>query len=175
MFEDINSNLFLIINNLNINNPLNPVLIVLAKYLPILFIIYLIFNYIKGKKQIVFLAVISLILGMLLNQIIHIMYFHPRPNNISLGHTLFEHEGTSFPSDHTTFMLSISILLLFFPETYYDGITLTIIGLFGGLLRVYCGIHFPFDILGSIIVSLISAILVFKCRRKLGINQANTP
>ena len=38
---------------------------------------------------------------------------------------------------------------------------LLVLGVIGGLARVFCGVHYPFDIVGSIVVSCIAFILTW--------------
>jgi len=78
-----------------------------------------------------------------------------------LGTTILQHvPENSFPSDHTTFMLAIAWSLFFSVTTRQLGLSLIFIGIVGGSFRVLVGIHYPFDILGSILVGAISAIIV---------------
>ena len=63
---------------------------------------------------------------------------------IPVGTTLFPYAAeTSFPSDHTTFMLSIALMMSYFKETRKIGIILAVLGLIGGLSRVFCRSTFP--------------------------------
>ncbi len=145
--------------------------IYLAKYLPIIFIIILLFFWFKKNENymnIVLYSIYSTILGMLFNFIISLCYYHPRPFMLHLGKTLIKHScDTSFPSDHVTFMLSIAIELLLFKTTRIVGILLIITGIIGGILRIYCGIHFPYDILGSIVVASISSCVIYLLKNRL--------
>jgi undecaprenyl-diphosphatase len=167
--EQININIFSAINqfaghNLLIDNSA----IIAAEYLPYLFIlplIYLWFRQKENSRDYALFAVYSAVIGLTLNLVITLIYFHPRPFMEGLGHTLFNHAAeTSFPSDHTTAMLSLAIILLFFKPTRILGGTLAVLGFITGLARVFCGIHFPFDILGSLLVATASAGIVWVCR-----------
>jgi undecaprenyl-diphosphatase len=81
---------------------------------------------------------------------------------LHLGTQLFQYPtDSSFPSDHTTLMVSIALMLIYFRETRIYGIIILILGLIGGFARVFSGIHFPFDIFGSVIVAIISSALIF--------------
>lgn len=160
---EINEFLFHVINSLaGKNTVLDLTGIFLAKYTPFFFIVFLLYLCLRGKKKPTICAGYSAILGILLNFIIGLFYFHPRPFMEGLGKELIKHSpDNSFPSDHTTFMLSIALTLFYFKETRIWGIFLSILGLLGGLSRVYCGVHFPFDILGSVFVSLVSSTTVY--------------
>ena len=66
----------------------------------------------------------------------------------------------SFSSDHTTFVFSISLMLLSLKSTRKLGIFITLWAFLSGVGRVYCGVHYPFDILGSFVVAFISVIII---------------
>lgn len=164
MFEQLNRNIFTAINLFAGNSRILDILgIVTAKYLPVLFIIVLIYLWFKQdeNKPITLYALYSAVIGLIFNYIITRIYFHPRPFMIPIGTLLVSHASeTSFPSDHTTLMLSIAFLFVFFRKTRTIGIILTFFGLAGGISRIFCGLHFPFDILGSIGVGFFSAGIV---------------
>jgi len=85
-----------------------------------------------------------------------------------IGVLLIKHAPeTSFPSDHTTFMFSIAFILLYFKKTRIMGIILVAIATIGGTARVFAGVHYPFDIIGSILVAMISSYIIFTSKEKL--------
>jgi undecaprenyl-diphosphatase len=137
--------------------------------MPIVFImieIYLFFF--KKKKNIAIFAFMTMVLGLGINQIVGMLYFHNRPFIDGLGHTILNHvPENSFPSDHTTFMFSIAIYLYMKLENKIIGESLLILSFIGGLSRVFVGIHYPFDIMGSIFISLIAFIIINKFEFKL--------
>lgn len=172
MIEQLNMALFHLINQYAGMNPLvDATATLIAKYMPILFVILLVYIWIrkdKGYKDIVLYSTYAAILGLIINSIIGLFYFHPRPFMIPIGTLLFSYPAdSSFPSDHTTLLLSIAFIMTYFKQTRKLGILLIILGLIEGLARVFAGLHFPFDILGSIGVSLITSLLIYYFRDKL--------
>ncbi len=171
MFEQLNRNIFTAINHFAGNSRILDILgIVTAKYLPVLFIIVLIYLWFREdeNKPITLYAIYSAVIGLILNYIITRIYFHPRPFMIPIGTLLVSHANeTSFPSDHTTLMLSMAFLLFYFRKTRGTGAILFFLGLAGGISRVYCGLHFPFDILGSLVVGIISAGIIYLLKGSL--------
>ncbi len=144
--------------------------IIMAKYSPIVFIFALLYYWFKDKeyKNISLYSGYSAVLGISLNFLITLFYFHPRPFMEHIGVLLINHKPeTSFPSDHTTFMLSIGFMFLYFKKTRNLGIVLSVLGLAGGTARIYSGLHYPFDILGSVLVAIISSYIIFLSRKKL--------
>ncbi|MGL5800114.1 MAG: phosphatase PAP2 family protein [Plesiomonas sp.] len=97
------------------------------------------------------------ILGYLFCTIIGQIFPHPRPFMLPIGKTFLYHKANaSFPSGHATlvFSLGFSLYLSHF-RAAAAAILLTGVGI--GWARVFLGVHFPFDILGAIPVSLCAA------------------
>ncbi len=168
----MNIKLFKILNNLAGKSfLLDTASVVMAEYLSYIFILGLLFLWFKKDKiykNIILYSIYSVVLGLVLNFLIALVYFHPRPFVLQLGKTLIEHApDASFPSDHTTFMLSIAFMLLYFKETKYVGAIFVLLGLMGGLARVIAGIHFPADIIGSLFVAIASSFAIFLLKDKL--------
>ena len=141
-----------------------------AKYLVYIFVLIIIIMWFTNKKNknITLYTFYATTLGLIINYLITLFYFHPRPFMINLGTQLINHSiGTSLPSDHTTVLLSIAFMLIYFKNTKKLGITLSIFGLLGGIARIFCGIHFPLDIIASIVVSLIATYIVYRLITKL--------
>jgi len=172
MIEQLNMSLFHLINQYAGLNPfIDTLTIFAAKYMPLIIILGLIYLWIKRgdkTKDIVLYGVYAAVIGLLINYIIGLVYFHPRPFMIPTGTLLFSYPGdSSFPSDHTTLMLSLTFMLTYFRETRKMGLLFVVLGLIGGFARVFCGVHFPMDILGSVVVSLIITAAIFKFRNRL--------
>ena len=103
-------------------------------------------------------ATLVMLIGLGVNQLLGAIYFHPRPFMIGLGHQYLPHlPDNSFPSDHATFLWSLGFALLILGHLRRWGVVLVLAGLAIAWARVYVGVHFPFDMLGSLIVSLVVA------------------
>ncbi len=170
--------LFMAINRFAGTNPhLDGLAKIAASYMPLVFLGWLLFLWFsrgKRNREIVLYSMVAVVLGLLLNFVITKVYYHPRPFMIPVGKLLIPHgPETSFPSDHTTFMLSIAIILLYFKESRIAGGVLFLLGLAGGFARVFCGLHFPLDIVGSFGVALIATGLVYLLRHALAIINNN--
>lgn len=102
---------------------------------------------------------VAVAIGMSLNFIVSLAWFHPRPFMVGLGHQLLPHgPETSFPSDHATFVLSFGFGLLLSRGRRGVGVAIVALGLATAWARVYLGVHFPFDMLGSLVVALVGAL-----------------
>jgi len=94
------------------------------------------------------------------NQLVGQFWYEPRPFMIGLGRTLMAHAPeNSFPSDHTTFMLTIGIALIASGAAPRWGRIVTIAGVLVAWARIYLGLHFPLDMLASAIIAGIFATL----------------
>jgi len=166
--KTINQDIFLFLNSYaGKNHIVDTLMIVVAKSMPYLFVGLLFCLWFKERKNEALYAGYAAVLGVGINLLIGSFYFHNRPFMDHLGTTLLSHKAdSSFPSDHTTFTLSIALMLLTFKSTRIVGIATTILALWCGMARVYAGVHYPFDIAGSIIVSIVAVLLInlFKSR-----------
>ena len=171
IFDQLNKKIFLFINHFAGNSiVLDKIATITATYLPLIFIFILFYSWFKYKKfrHSILYCSYSAILGLLLNYLITLFYFHPRPFMDKIGIILIHHvPETSFPSDHTTFMTSIACMLLYFKKTRNIGILLLLLAVIGGTARVFAGIHYPFDIMGSFLVAGIASFIVFYMKSKL--------
>jgi len=167
---ELNRILFLSINDLaGKNKILDKIGVILGENGPFLFIGLIIFIYFirKNKKEAIY-ATITVVLAILLNRVVEIFYFHPRPFIEGLGVVLKEHApDSSFPSDHTTFMLALSWALIMFKDTKKMGKIMLTLGVFLGLCRVFEGVHWPFDILGALIMGYFAGVVVVKSEKIL--------
>ncbi len=169
--EEFNIAAFLFINQYaGKSDFLDAFLIGFAEVTPYIFILIIIYLWLSGsidRKISSFDSGLSVLLGMLISYVISLFYYHLRPFVENLGTQLVEHApDSSFPSDHTTFIFSISIMLLFNKSTRVIGSILCFLSFISGLSRVFVGVHFPLDILGAILVAIFSSVVVFKSRHR---------
>jgi len=167
--NSLNQDIFLNINHFaGQNHTVDFLMILIAQYIPYLFLGLLFYLWFTHRQNEALYSGYTATLGVVINQIIGIFYFHPRPFMDNLGFDLLSHKPeTSFPSDHTTLTLSIALMLLTFKSTRILGIIASIFALWCGVARVYCGVHYPFDILGSIVVAICALIVVHLFKNRL--------
>ncbi|SFV85266.1 Bacitracin transport permease protein BCRC [hydrothermal vent metagenome] len=135
-------------------------------YVLIAFVVYIYFV-MKNKNEAIF-AFLSVVLALLINYIIGLVYFHNRPFMDGIGVTLKTHVAdSSFPSDHTTFIFAIISSLLLFKPTRKIAAILLPFGIISSFARVFEGVHYPLDIVGAIIVGLISALIIYKIKYRI--------
>lgn len=111
----------------------------------------------KGVLKVILTAAIAL--G--INQIIGLAYFRPRPfatNNVTL--LLDRSTDPSFPSDHAAGATAVTASI--FGENKAWGTILTVMSLVLFFSRVYCGTHYPLDILGGMVTGLTGSYIANK-------------
>ena len=111
-------------------------------------------------------ASVSMLAGLLINQFIALLWPHPRPFLLGLGHNLISHAAnSSFPSDHLTGLWAFAFSLLMHRSQRMKAIALILLGLPMAWARIYLGVHFPLDMLGAALVAGFSAWLAFRGKR----------
>lgn len=116
----------------------------------------------SSTRQLVVSATLSGIAGLLINQFIALLWYHPRPFELGLGHLWMHHaRDSSFPSDHLTLIWAVAFNLMRHKDARLAGAALALAGLPVAWARIYLGVHFPLDMLGAGLVALSSAWLIF--------------
>jgi undecaprenyl-diphosphatase len=101
------------------------------------------------------------LISLMTNQLIGMIWWHPPPFMIGLGHTLIPHAAdSSFPSDHLSLWWAVAFTFLLNPSLRFSGIVLGLLGIPLAWARIYLGVHFPFDMAGAAIVAMLSTTLI---------------
>lgn len=106
-------------------------------------------------------AALAGLAGLMLNQAIGLLWYHPRPAEAGIGLSLIAHApDSSFPSDHLTLIWAIAFGLVLSPATRFAGCLIAVAGIPVAWARIYLGVHYPMDMAGAILVALLCAYLV---------------
>ena len=139
-------------------------------YVAVALMLYLWFigNKQKGieKRYTALYAVFSSVIALFINAIIHFVYYHPRPFIEYHVHQLVPHAAdSSFVSDHTVLVFAIAWTLFLRNNCWKYPILIwaTIVG----LSRIYVGVHYPADVIGSALLSLVTSSLVIYFSKRL--------
>jgi len=126
--------------------------------------LWLVLGWLSGKrpfKAALLNAGLAAALGLGINQLIGLAWYHPRPFELGLGHQFLAHGvETSFPSDHATVLWALGLSLVGRRSTRAWGIVVSLLGVAVAWSRVYLGVHFPFDMLGSLGVAVVSVLVL---------------
>ena len=108
----------------------------------------------SAERQWLMMVGIACLLALSLNAVIAMLLPHPRPFMVPIGHTLILHDpDNSFPSDHATLMWTFAFGLCWQPRLRRIGFLAVLLATLTSWGRIFLGVHFPFDILGSILVA----------------------
>jgi len=119
-------------------------------------------------RQLLVTAIVSGLAGLLINQLIGLAWYHPRPIEAGVGQTLIPHvQDSSFPSDHLTLIWAVGFSLALHKTTRLAGYALALVGIPVAWARIYLGVHFPLDMIGAALVALCSAKLAVNQERRL--------
>lgn len=124
--------------------------------------VWMVFAWVRGATEMrtgLIVATFATLLGLGVNQLIALFWYHPRPFEMGVGYTLIPHVAeTSFPSDHAVVFFSVGLSLWWLRATRGWGILISALGMLVAWSRVYIGVHFPLDMLGSFVISMLVAL-----------------
>ena len=170
--EQFNQAVFLIINA----NP-NPEMWMLnlarflAHYASYAIPIVLLYAWLYGERPArvhVAMAYLTVLLAMGMNLLIAYLWFHPRPFMLGLGTNFMKHApDASFPSDHMTTASAVAWVYVLARQKVLR-VFFALLALAVGWARIYLGVHFPLDIMGSMGVALCAACIVKALWPKIG-------
>ena len=159
--EEVNRSLFLALNapaglaGMSLNLAIGA-----AKYPILLLVGIVIWRWLlgtSGDRRALIHVVLAVIPALAINYVVGLVFFHPRPFMIGLGHTYLAHlPEASFPSDHATFMWTIAFGLLCWSPTRPSSWFAALLAALTSWARIFLGVHFPFDIAGSMAVASLS-------------------
>jgi undecaprenyl-diphosphatase len=114
----------------------------------------------EAQRHLAIRACLVAMLGVGANQLIGLVWQHPRPFIIGLGHTFLPHApDSSFPSDHATVFAGIALTLVLGGASWLGVLTL-LAGVSVAWARVFLGVHFPLDMLGAAAVACVAYALI---------------
>lgn len=122
----------------------------------------------RGVRGLMALLASSLIFSrLIITEIIRYFYYRPRP---FLSHdiiALINHSDSgSFPSGHMTLFFALSAVIYCYDRKL--GWLFFISSTVMGVARVFCGVHYPLDIISGAIIGIVSVWLVNKVLNLFG-------
>jgi len=166
----INTTLFSWINNFAGHSALLDKLgIFFATYSGYVLVLILVFIFFyKPTKVNRFMVIISLLSAAIsrgvITTIIRFFDHSLRPFAVMKVTQLIDESGYSFPSGHAAFYFALSMAVYLYNKKL--GIAFFVVSLVMGIARIYAGIHWPSDILGGILVGIVTALVVNFAARK---------
>jgi undecaprenyl-diphosphatase len=138
--------------------------VILAKYLPyivILIALWLLFREKDFRQKIfnsIFVALTVLISRGIVTESIRFFYDKQRPFQVLGFEPLISETARSFPSGHAAFLFGLAFAVFYFNRRW--GWWFLALALLNGVARIFVGVHWPSDILGGIVVGLVSFLIV---------------
>ena len=118
---------------------------------------------------------LTMVLALAVNFTIAALWYHPRPFELGIGNQLIAHAPeTSFPSDHATILFAVAFSLFAFSAARLWAWLALVAAVAVSWARVWLGIHWPLDMLGSIVVALGAVWIAALVRNTRGINRVTT-
>ena len=131
----------------------------------LLLLVFLLRNFKKYKKPTILSLSAAFISRFVVVELIRYLYFRPRPFVVGSVNLLIPHNPTaSFPSGHASFYFALSSVIYFFNKKL--GILFFIISALIGVSRIYCGLHWPLDILVGAMVGVLVGWLFVRLLKK---------
>jgi undecaprenyl-diphosphatase len=163
----LDRSLFSIVNGLAGRSPaLDTLMVIMASYGPFLLAIPLIVLWFTGSGELrityrenVLRAVVAAVVALLINQVIGLVYFRPRPFVAHSVHLLVTSaHDSAFPSDHATGSWALAWSVRHTPRQI--SIPMTILAVLISIARVYVGAHYPLDVITGALIGIAISFLI---------------
>lgn len=107
-----------------------------------------------AQRELALKACVVTFVALGINQLVGIVWPHPRPFMMGLGHSFIPHAtDSSFPSDHATVFGAVGLTMVFENSRSIVGWVILLLGACVAWARVFLGVHFPLDMVGAVAVA----------------------
>lgn len=123
----------------------------------------------QAQRSLMLKSLASIAVALAASYLFGVLWPHPRPFMIGLGHTFFEHKPTSsFPSNHAIIIATFAFALILDRRWAAWGWLALAGAVLVGTSRVYLGVHFPLDIAGGLLLAPLAAAVTIPVWRRAG-------
>jgi len=150
---------------------LNSVFSFIAEYLVVFLVLSVLFSWFTRNREnriMIISATITFIFSIIVGKVLGLFYSNYQPFLELTGvNLLIEKEvDNSFPSDHTILFFSYCFSFWLFKRGVW--ILSLLVATLVGISRIWVGVHYPFDVLTSIIISFSIAYIIYSIVRDKG-------
>ncbi len=136
--------------------------------LVLIVIAYALLGYRRWRDMVIVSIVSAFVARFVVASSIRFFYHHPRPGPDVISEPfhllLIKEASSSFPSGHTIFVFALATIVYLHHKRagkwFYAAAALI------GFARVYAGVHWPFDIVGGLVLGVLTALVCDKIYRK---------
>lgn len=96
---------------------------------------------------------LAILFSVLINSILKFIVGEPRPFHIDPSVAVVSEEGFGFPSGHAQQAALFWGLAIYYLQRWWVTVLATLFVALVGLSRIYLGVHYPTDIIGSLIIA----------------------
>lgn len=115
-------------------------------------------NQLHSQRKLVLKTAMALAVALITSWLIGRAWPHPRPFVVGIGHQFMAHDATeSYPSNHGTIIFTFAIAFLCWHRVW-SGVLLLVAGLLIAWSRVFLGVHWPMDMLGGLLLGMLSCL-----------------
>jgi len=115
----------------------------------------------ERNQRAILRALVALLLANIILKLCNLIYFRPRPFVDHEVNLLFYHPtDSSFPSNPATVGFSVATAIWLYNRRL--GASLLVPATLFGLSRIYCGVHYPLDVIAGALLGALSAYLVVR-------------
>ena len=146
---------------------LDDIMIGCARYAPVVFALVLVACWLRWRpdwQRAAALAGVAALLALGTGQLVGMAFPRARPYAVTTATVLVPHApDTSFPSDHATLALAVTVVLTTMSRRL--AASLALFSVLVLVARVYIGVHYPTDVLGGAALGALGAWLTLRLAR----------